>query len=47
MVKCENNKCSKSASITDNKKHYCASCYLLKKGWTMTFTNVKIKADYI
>jgi hypothetical protein len=47
MVKCKNIECKDFASITDSKKYYCASCYLLKRGWTTPFTNAKIKANYI
>lgn len=46
MVKCINNKCDKHAVITEDKKHYCGKCYMIRKGWTMTFSNVRIKPNF-
>lgn len=46
MVKCRNTKCDKHAVITEDKKHYCGSCYMIRKGWTLTFGSVKINPNY-
>ena len=46
MVKCRNTKCDKHAVITEDKKHYCGKCYMIRKGWTLTFGSVKINPSY-
>jgi aerobic-type carbon monoxide dehydrogenase small subunit (CoxS/CutS family) len=42
-IKCEHGKCKRSAIVVENKKFYCADCYLFAKG--INLRNVKAIND--